>query len=485
MWTVGKETTLVLILDWVIRVGMITRVIMRRRPVGVSLAWIAILLLLPFAGTVVYLLFGELRLGRSRALRAQAIHGPYEAWLESLRHRYPSSDEDPSTQLPALARMVASAGGLPTLPGNTVELLDSTEASFRALAADIQAAKNNCHLEFYIWSTGGTADTLVDVVCDAAKRGVTVRILVDAVGSAVFLRSPQAKQLREAGVALVAALPVKLWRFPFERLDLRLHRKIAIIDDRIAYTGSMNIADPRYFKRDAGVGQWVDAMARVRGPAVEPLAITFVEDWELETGQGIDALVEGSDLHNQPLHGNSHVQVIPSGPNRPSEAMKAVVLQAVYSARTELIITTPYFVPDESMLLALASAASRGVNVHLVVPRRIDSKLVALASQSFEGDLAKAGVKIWQFDRGLLHTKSITIDGMVSLFGSLNLDPRSLVLNFEITLAVYDHSFTSALRRLQQEYISDSIAFNTEQWLERPWPLRFAENTARLAGPLL
>jgi cardiolipin synthase len=233
------------------------------------------------------------------------------------------------------------------------------------------------------------------------------------------------------------------------------------------------------------VGQWVDAMVRIRGPAVEALAVTFIEDWELETGKGLETLVDASDLRDQPMHGQSSVQVIPSGPNAPQEAIKAVVVQAVYLARSELVITTPYFVPDESVVLALASAASRGVVVHLVVPRKIDSKLVALASQSVEGDLARAGVRIWQFHRGLLHTKSITVDGRFSLFGSLNLDPRSMVLNFEITLAVYDEEFTAALRRLQQEYIAASVEFDIQSWLDRSWPLRLAENTARLAGPLL
>jgi cardiolipin synthase len=346
MHDLSFSTILILAIDWVLRIGLSLRVIMRRRPVGVSLAWISVILAVPLIGSLIYLMFGELRLGRSRALRAQQIHGPYQAWLESLRQRYPHQDDDAGDRPPSLARMVESASGFPPLAGNTVELIDSTEASFQWLISDIDKSQTTCHLEFYIWSTGGWADEVVEALCRARQRGVVVRVLVDAVGSAAFLGSVQAERLRAAGVELHAALPVKLWRLLFSRFDLRLHRKIAVIDGRIAYTGSMNIADPRYFKRDAGVGQWVDAMARVRGPAVEALAVTFIEDWELETGHGLESIVDEVDLRDQPMHGQSHVQVIPSGPNVMPDAMKAVVLQAAYSARTELVMTTPYFVPD-------------------------------------------------------------------------------------------------------------------------------------------
>jgi cardiolipin synthase len=165
--------------------------------------------------------------------------------------------------------------------------------------------------------------------------------------------------------------------------------------------------------------------------------------------------------------------------------MKSILLQVIYESRSELILTTPYFVPDEALVTALASAALRGVDVHLVVPAKNDSKLVDLASRAFEGDLAESGVKIHLFEGGLLHTKSITADGRLSLFGSLNLDPRSLDLNFEITLAVYDPDFTARLGALQQTYIQDSRPFDLAAWRARPFTTKFAGNTARLAGPLL
>jgi cardiolipin synthase len=226
-------------------------------------------------------------------------------------------------------------------------------------------------------------------------------------------------------------------------------------------------------------------MARVRGPAVEGLAGTFLIDWELETGVGVEQLRETGDLHAVPEAGRAAVQVLPSGPASSLDAIQDVLLMAIYSARRELILTTPYFVPSEAMVSALASAARRGVDVKLIVPASVDSLLVRLASQAHRGDLAKAGVYVLEFEGGLLHTKSVTIDGEISLFGSLNLDPRSLNLNFEITLAIYDASFTGHLRRLQHSYIERCRPMDLAAWQERSKLRQLTENVGRLLSPLL
>ena len=470
--------------DWLIRLGLSVRVIMRRRPVGVTLAWLSVVLILPFFGAIVYLLFGELRLGRQRAERAARLHEPYRTWLDDLGQRYRLSDEAREVA-PDLMRLIQAGADIPPLPGNALHLIDNFTDIFRSLIADIDAARRSCHLEFYIWTTGGMADEVVEALLRAAGRGVVCRVLVDAVGSKDFLRGPAAERLRQGGVALREALPVSLLRMAFVRSDLRLHRKIVVIDGEIAYTGSQNLVDPRYFKQGAGVGSWVDAMVRVQGPAVEALGVTFLEDWELETGEGLEALEGTHDIHDLPEQGPSAVQVLPSGPNNGPEAMRMILLTALYAAKRELVLTTPYFVPDESMLIALTSAALRGVEVTLIVPAKVDSKLVDLASRAFQGDLARAGVRIQHFEGGLLHTKSITVDGTISLFGSLNLDPRSLQLNFEITLAVYDVTFAADLRALQQSYIDQSTPLDRSAWERRSGLTRFTENAARLAGPLL
>ena len=475
----------VFLADLAIRVGLSVRVINRRRPVGVSLAWLTLVLLVPFAGAAVYLFVGENRLGRERAVRAARVHAPYVNWLKELDARAVTNWSAMGPECEQHSRLCTSMAGIPPLPGNRLELIHTAEETFRRLIADIDAAQRSCHLEFYIWCVGGTADDVAEALIRATKRGVSCRVLVDSVGSHEFLRSPLAQRMLDAGIKVQGALPVGLVRMLFVRIDLRLHRKIVVIDGEIGYTGSQNLVDPRFFKTDAGVGQWVDAMVRCEGPAVEPLGITFLEDWELETGEGIEKLSKTADVHAVPDRGSAAVQVVPSGPAQRGDAIYTILLTTIYAARHELVLTTPYFVPDESMLTALVAAAARGVRVTIVLPERVDSELVRLASQAFKGDLLEAGVRICMFRGGLLHTKSITVDGQFSLFGSLNLDPRSLWLNFEITLAVYEAEFTAVLRQLQEAYIRESDLLTLEAWAARGIGQRFADNAARLLGPLL
>jgi cardiolipin synthase len=475
----------VFVADLAIRVGLSLRVIMRRRPVGVSLAWLMLVLAVPFVGALVYLLVGELRLGSRRARRAVALREVYREWRADLHERWRIDWAGLCEACAPLSQLGKAALGIPAAPENELRLLADATQVFRSLITDIDAARRTCHLEFYIWHAGGMADEVAAALIRAAQRGVICRVLVDAVGSHDFLRTRSCRELRHSGVQIHAALKAGLLRMLFVRFDLRMHRKIAVIDGEVAYTGSMNLVDPRFFKQDAGVGQWIDAMVRVRGPVVEGLAGTFLSDWELETGVGLDALRNTGDFHPLAGAGTAVVQVLPSGPASNFEAIQDVLLMAIYSARRELILTTPYFVPGEALVSAIASAARRGVDVKLILPAHVDSLLVRLASQAHRGDLVAAGVHVMEFEGGLLHTKSVTIDGEISLFGSLNLDPRSLNLNFEITLAVYDTAFTAELRALQRTYLEACRPMDLAVWRSRSKARQVAENIGRLLSPLL
>ena len=481
-------TVLAFAFDFVVRVGLCLRVIMRRIAVGTSLAWLTIIIIFPFGGGVLYVLLGEKHLGKPRARRAAQLHPEYLVWLKSLCQRANvvwTKEDDPAQ---ALSRLAQTSVDIPALQGNKLELIGHWNDALQSIIKDIDGAQSTCHLEFYIWNPGGMADEVAAALVRARKRGVICRVLLDAVGSKDFFRSPLVHQLREAGVEVQSALPSGLIRMWFVRLDLRLHRKIVIIDGEVAYTGSLNLVDPRYFKQDSGVGQWVDAMVRVEGPVVEALAITFVGDWELETGEGpeqLQAHVESRALHEVEERGTATVQVIPSGPEFRPDAIYKILITTIYTAQRELVLTSPYFVPDEALLTALTSAANRGVAVTLIVPRHVDSHLVRFASQAHQGDLLAAGVRIFMFDGGLLHTKSVTVDGRISLFGSLNLDPRSIWLNFEITLGIFNPTFTQELRALQQSYLDDAEELTLAVWQNRSFLMRLTENVARLVGPLL
>lgn len=476
-------TALVFAADLVLRVGLSLHVLRRRLPVGDSLAWLGLILVFPFAGGIIYLLLGLYRLGPRRTKRLAAVHAACRGWRPRGSEDVDAAATLDSTGL-SLARLSDRILEAPLLPGNRLELLAGAARAFPAVIADIDGAAATCDLESYIWYPGGWADDVGQALLRAARRGVTCRVLLDAVGSGDFLASSWPRRLREGGVRVQAALLTGVLRSFVARPDLRLHRKIVVVDGKIAYAGSLNVADPRLFKKGAGVGQWVDALVRLQGPAAEDLAITFRKDWAVETGEPPEGL--RPDRPAAPvLAGDAVVQVLSSGPHANVRAIEQVVLAAIYAADHEVVLTTPYFVPTEALLTALLTAAGRGVSITLIVPARVDSRLTAYASRTYLADLRAAGARIALYRDGLLHTKSITVDGRLSLFGSLNLDPRSLHLDFEVTLAVYAAAFTASLRALQDEYLSRCDFPDVAALRPRSAWERLLEDVSRLLGPVL
>ena len=247
----------------------------------------------------------------------------------------------------------------------------------------------------------------------------------------------------------------------------------------------MNLVDPRYFKHGAHVGQWVDAMVRLEGSVVAPLAMTMIGDWMLETAEPIETIIASAELGLMGPKGTEDMQVIPSGPGEGDDGLLQMLLAVINSAREELVLTTPYFVPDDSMLRALRGAAGRGVCVDMILPERVDSLLTRYASRSYYDELLDIGVRIHLYQKGLLHTKSITADRRISMFGTVNLDMRSLWLNYEVALFVYGKAFAEQLHALQQSYLQDCRQLDPRQWSQRSRGARFLENTLRLVGPVL
>lgn len=474
-----------LLFHWVLALTFSFRVIMKRRSVGATLAWISVMLLVPYFGVGVYLLMGEMRLGKRRESRIRELINPYKTWIAALSEGYELDWENAPEAAKSLNRLALQTEGTPTLPGNQLELLDDCEGVLHAMIEDIKRAEETLYMEFYIWHNGGVADDVLNAVVDARNRGVIVRILLDSVGSDAFLKSENCARARKAGVEIVEALPAGVFRALFRRQDLRLHRKIVLIDGHIAYTGSLNLVDARFFKQDAGVGQWIDMMVRVQGPAVEVLATTFLADWDIETGGRQVDLNEDTGVKRQPANGSAMVQVVPSGPGFYPDAIYQLLLSTIYSAREELIITTPYFVPDDALHAALRTAAARGVQVTVVLPARNDSWLVRYASRSHYDSLLASGVRIMRFTGGLLHAKTISVDREFCLVGSVNFDMRSVWLNHEVTLFVYNHRFTDQMRYCQRQYIQQSEELTAEEWAQRPGRQRVLENIVRLASPLL
>lgn len=482
-----KSSGLLITLQVAVVAAIAVRVIMRRSARGIALSWLLLVATLPLAGALLYLLIGERRIGRKRSQGLDALRADFRMIAKAM---IPADFTAVDWQgLPPTAQAMDRLGraliGSATVRGSHFQLLSDTQSILSAIARDVDAARTSVLMEFYIWNEGGAADEVLEALVRAAGRGVQCRLLVDALGARPWWKGRQPQRLRDAGVQVRAALPVGLFRTLIGRTDLRLHRKIAVIDGVAAWTGSMNLVDPRHFKQGAGVGEWVDAMVRLEGAVVNPLAATMIGDWILETDEPLEPLIASAGLGGAQPEGTANIQVVPSGPGETMDGLLQMLLALINAAQRELVLTTPYLVPDDAMIVALRGAAGRGVQVTLIVPEKVDSFLTRYASRSYYDDLLGAGVAIQLYRGGLLHTKSISVDGTMSMFGTVNLDMRSLWLNYEVALFIYQREFAEALRALQQTYIAQSTRLDPGDWATRPFRERLLENSLRLFSPLL
>jgi cardiolipin synthase len=373
--------------------------------------------------------------------------------------------------------------GFQPVGGNTAELLADSNSSIDAMVADMDAAVDHIHLIFYIWLTDNNGLKIVEALKRAASRGVACRAMADGLGSRSMIRSKHWKDMREAGVQVAAALPIgnPIMRALHGRIDLRNHRKIVVIDDRITYCGSQNCADPE-FRVKPRFAPWVDIQFRFEGPIARQNQYIFISDWMADVDEDIRSMLKVPVAEGAP---GFAAQVIATGPTVRNSAMPATFESLIHAARKRLLITTPYFVPNESMQSALCAAAYRGVETHVIFPARNDSWQVAAASHSYYLELVKAGVKIYEFNGGLLHTKSMTVDDDITLIGSANMDRRSFDLNYENNILFCDADLTAVMRERQQSYLATSDLVRQEDIEAWPVHRRFWNNLLGMLGPVL
>ncbi|HTW95140.1 MAG TPA: cardiolipin synthase [Tepidisphaeraceae bacterium] len=466
---------------WVIRIGMVLVILGRDLTPGASMAWLGIIFLHPYIGGSLYLLVGETRLGPRRVQLHRQVVQKYRA-ID--RRREQRSEIAVASLPPTCQPMVMQAektSGMPILWGNSAEFFDNSPAMVDRLVADIQAAKSQVHLLYYIFYPDQTGMRIARAVIDAARRGVACRVLADAVASRVFFHHRGlGAELRAAGVKTAAALPVAPIQRRLPRMDLRNHRKLTVIDGAIGYVGSHNLINPDYGGRRGN--PWIDLTGRFTGPIVAELATVFEEDWAFESGEELEVPVLPSP---DAADGGIPMQVLPTGPTAPGESYRRVLMGAMQCARRQVILTTPYFVPDEPSLETMMMATDRGVDVKLIVPKHPDHILTAAAGRAHFAQLLDVGVTIHQYRPGLLHTKSVTIDDAFALFGSANLDVRSFNLNFELTTILYGPDPTAKVRDVQLSYLADSDPVDPRQWARRNIAIRYADRAVSLVSPLL
>ena len=340
-------------------------------------------------------------------------------------------------------------------------------------------ARESIHLEYYIWQPDRTGTRLRDLLIRKAREGVSVRFLYDGFGS-FWLTKRFLRPMREAGIQIATFLPGQTFRERWS-LNLRNHRKIAVVDGRVAFTGGMNIGD-EYIGRSSAIGFWRDAHLRVIGPEVRRHQLVFAEDWLFATGE---VLPDTESFPPTPTAGTVTAQTVSGGPEEETSVFQALMLAAINEAQDRLLLVTSYFAPPTAIITALENAAFRGVRVRLLLSGRLNHVGALLAGRAIYDSLLNAGVEISEYQRGLLHSKTLTIDGHWSLVGSANFDCRSLFLNFEAGVILYDERLAQQLEQQFEQDAKDSIRINPADWDRRPWFHIVAENLCRLFTPVL
>lgn len=474
-------------LGWIVFTAVhamiVVRIILRpQRDPASRVAWLVSAILLPVIGVIAYLLLGEARISAKRRERYRRIeaHLPHPAAKEPVRKLLAG------TPYAAPFALAETVNALPPTAGNRAHLCADGDAAIREMIEDIDAAQSTVHLCFYIWLADGNGLKVKQALMRAARRGVKVRVLADALGARAMWRSSHWRQMRHAGVDARVSMPIGglVWTLIRGRFDLRNHRKQLIIDNKIAWCGSQNLADPAFLPK-AKYGPWVDVMVRWEGPVVQDCQFIFTADWEAEHGDDITALLPDSVEPKPVAKPGIAAQVIGTGPNLPYPAMTACFVALIHSAREELVVTTPYFVPDEQLVFALMDCARRGVATTMILPQRNDSPFVAATSRSYYDDLVAAGVKLFEFRPGLLHAKTMVVDGKAGLVGSANLDRRSFELNFENNVLFYDAEFAGEMRAQQRAYLAQSDPVTAEDLAKVSQWRRFWQNLLATWSPLL
>jgi cardiolipin synthase A/B len=464
-------------------------VIPHNRKPGEATAWLLLIFLAPILGAGLFLLLGSPKLSRWRRAQQRAMN-------DRIKHLTADAEQTPELRMlvdPSIpsryapfVRLCFQLCGMPLLAGNTVELFPDYVGAVDCIVKDIEAAHAYIHLEYFMFADDAIGGPVIEALSRAQARGVKCRVLIDHLGN-IGYHGPVLKRLRAAGIPVHQMLPAKPFDNQWNRIDLRNHRKIVVIDGNIGFTGSQNLVEDTYHKRGnikKGL-HYIELVVRVTGPVVQELNAAFVTDWFSETEELLDATTAPETRVITEATGDVLCQILASGPGFENDNNLMLFVDLLHAARQRITIANPYVVPDESLLLALTSAAQRGVEVTLLVSEIGDQFLVYHAQRSYYEQLLKAGVRIYRYQSPiLLHSKFLTIDDDIAVIGSSNMDIRSLQLNLEVTLICYDARVVASLQGLAANYLQHSRALRLESWQARPRVARLFDDLARLTSAL-
>ncbi|QHW33859.1 cardiolipin synthase [Paenibacillus rhizovicinus] len=458
---------------------------LERRNVGVTWAWLMVLLFLPAVGFVVYLVFGQ-NLSKKKLYKLnKRTKETMTALIEQQRREFRDHrivfHDDSAAQYADLIYMNLTSGFALYTQNNKVDIYTNGPDKFEALFADIERASHHIHLMYYIVHNDEIGNRLVDALTEKAKQGVKVRFLVDDIGSSLLKREFFSR-LVQAGGEIAYFFPSKIPYLNF-RVNYRNHRKLVIIDGQIGYIGGFNVGD-EYMGRNKRFGYWRDTHLRITGYAVLQMQAHYMMDWNLASHTSMSR--EVLDLFPPAANtGTTGIQIVSSGPDQTLEQIKNAYIKMIHSAKKTIYMQTPYFIPDESLLNALKLAVLSGIDVRIMLPSKPDHKMVYWATFSYLGELLEEGMKCYLYEKGFLHAKTIVVDGCVASVGTANVDIRSFKLNFEVNAILYDTETALRLKRIFEEDMQECTELTYDEYQRRSRLQRFRESCVRLLSPIL
>ncbi len=474
-----------LILDWLIRIIALFVVPRNRKPTA-GMAWLLFIFFFPTVGFLIFLVLGNPKLPASRRAAQKTLDAVIAKVLAELKRHDTQKllSAKPPAEYKSLATLSQSLTGLPVFGGNNIDVLPEYDNVAPRMVRDIDTAERYVHVEFFIVAIDDYTLPVFDALARAVQRGVTVRVLYDAVATHMFPRwRDMIKRLEADGAHVQAMLPLRWPGKGYTRPDLRNHRKLLIVDGRVGYTGSLNLIQRNYHRKDDIY--YDELVVRVDGPVALQMSAVFLTDWHAETGEILN--YKNADSAKQLLEsrGSSLAQVLPSGSGYDDENNLKLFTSLMHQAQNTITIVNPYFVPDDALTNAITSAARRGVTVTLINSEAMDQWMVGHAQRSFYDVFLAAGVRVYLYDAPiLLHSKFMVIDSKIATIGSSNLDLRSFTLNMEVTLTCYDPAVARKLQAVADDCLTRSHALHLHEWRKRPRRQQLGENLARLTSAL-
>lgn len=458
---------------------LVPRVLLtKKRWPASTVAWLMAIITLPVIGGLCFLVFGIDRMG-PRVRRRREVAAAVQRSPAPLNEAQRQTLAGLSEKQQQLLRLAEHVGQTVATVGNRVRLFRHTPPAIAAIRQAIADAERSIHLEYYIWQPDRIGTELRDLLIEKARQGVAVRFLYDSVGS-LRLTSKFLQPMRDAGIRVAAFLP---GRSLAERwsINFRSHRKIVVVDGAVGFTGGMNIGD-EYLGRSKHFGYWRDTHLRLEGPSVQQLQDVFSVDWLAATGEEL----AGPELFPPPQdHGRIAAQVVAGGPDCEPSVFHSLMFAAITEAREQILLATSYFVPTPALCEALTSAGLRGVRTRILVSGPVTYWTTYHAGRSFYDELLAAGVEVYEYRRGQQHAKTLTIDGCWSMVGTPNFDPRSVFLNFEVGVVMYDAGTAEELEHHFADDIQHAVRMDAAEWSRRSTWERLKENACRMFAPVL